>query len=199
MRVEKHRRAAIAQLGNDVANEKAAQRVEPGRRLVEEDQHGIVEKRLRQPRSLHHAFAVATHRPIGGFQQIDSGKQSVDAHVEVGTREPIEPPVEAQQLACGQAVVKSKVLGQESDAGARQSIAKRLTQHAPVAAVGMHQAEEHLDRGGFAGAVRAEKSGKISPARTDSERSATASVGPNHLRSPCVSMTRSLTAAILPS
>jgi len=77
--------------------------------------------------------------------------------------------VEAQQLACGQAVVKSKVLGQESDAGTRQSIAKRLTQHTPVAAVGMHQAEEHLDRGGFAGAVRAEKSEDFTSAHRQRE------------------------------
>ena len=54
VRAEEHRPALVAQLENQRADVAAAERIEPGHRLVEEDQLRVVEQRLRDADALHH-------------------------------------------------------------------------------------------------------------------------------------------------
>ena len=56
MRAEENRPALIAQLQDQLPNVTPAQRIEPGHRLVEEDDLRIVEQRLRDADPLDHAF-----------------------------------------------------------------------------------------------------------------------------------------------
>jgi len=79
MRVEEHGGAAISQFRHDVADEQTSKRIETGRGLVEKDERRSIEQRLRQPRALRHALAVAAKRTIGGIRQIDAYQQLVDA------------------------------------------------------------------------------------------------------------------------
>ena len=54
VRAEEDRAALIAQLEDQRADVAAAERIEPGHRLVEEDHLGIVDERLRDADALHH-------------------------------------------------------------------------------------------------------------------------------------------------
>ena len=157
MRIEEHRDPVGAQLVDDAAHQQPAQRIEPGGRLVQEDELRIVQQRLRQPHALEHALAVAAQRAIGGVQQVDARQQPIDAGVQRDAAQPIEPPVEPQQLGRGERVVKAEMLGKKADARADRAIAERRAQHVPRAGRRRDQRQQHLDRRGLAGAVRPEK------------------------------------------
>ena len=92
VRVEEHRRAARAQLADDVAHEQAAERIEARRRLVEEDERGLVEQRLGEADALQHALAVAAQLAVGGVEQVDAREQLVDARLERRARSPYSRP-----------------------------------------------------------------------------------------------------------
>jgi hypothetical protein len=47
------------------------ERVEPGRRLVEKREHGVVDERLRELHALLHAGRVRAHRPVTLLEQAD--------------------------------------------------------------------------------------------------------------------------------
>jgi len=62
VRAEEHGAAAIAQPQDQLTNLAAAERVEPRHRLVEEDDLGIVEQRLRDADALQHALGELAQR-----------------------------------------------------------------------------------------------------------------------------------------
>ena len=157
MGIEKHRDPVGAQFVDDAAHQQSAQRVEPGGRLIEEDELRFVEQRLGQPHPLKHALAVAAQRAIGRVEQVDACQQPIDAGVQRNAAQTIEPAVKPQQLGRGERVVKAKVFGKKADARAGRAIAERCAQHVPRAGRRLDQRQQHLDRRGLAGAVRAEE------------------------------------------
>ena len=58
VRAEEHRASLIAQLQDQRADVAAAERIEPGHRLVEEHHLGVVQQRLRDPDPLDHALRI---------------------------------------------------------------------------------------------------------------------------------------------
>src|SRR5262249_42673410 len=85
------------------------------------------------------------------------GEQRVGLLLERAPQEPVEPAVEAEQLAPGEPVLEAEVLGQEADARARRAVADRSAEQRAAARRGRDQAQEHLERRGLARAVRAQE------------------------------------------
>ncbi len=65
--------------------------------------------------------------------------------------------MDTQELAPRQRIVESKVFRQEADARSRAPVADGRPEHRGAATRRWHEPEEHLDRGGLAGTVRAEE------------------------------------------
>ena len=64
----------------DVAPDRvAADRVEAGRRLVEEDDARAVDERGREVEAALHAAGVGLHAAVGGVLEVDDAQQVVDA------------------------------------------------------------------------------------------------------------------------
>ena len=65
-----------------LAHEAAPERVEAGGRLVEEDELGVIEQRLRQADPLLHALAVLAQAPVRGLRELEPAEQLADLVVE---------------------------------------------------------------------------------------------------------------------
>ncbi len=111
---EQHRRSAPAQRLHDLVEAEPERRVEPGGRLVEQQQARLAQQRLRQPQPLAHALGIGPDAPSGGLCQPDRSSSGSTA-----TRGALETGVEAQQLAARQRGVEGDVLGQEADVAPR--------------------------------------------------------------------------------
>ena len=168
MGIEKHRDPVGAQFGDDVAHQQPSQWIEAGGRLVQEHELRLVQQRLCQPHALQHALAVAAQRAIGRIDEVHAGQQSIDAGVQRAASQPIEAAVKPQQLRRRERVVKTEMLGKKADARARRAIAERGAEHLSRAGCRLDQRQQHLDRGGLAGAVRPEEPEDL--ARTHAER-----------------------------
>src|SRR6266850_5804719 len=119
VRVEEDRRPARPEIADEIADQQAAERVEPRGWLVEKDQFWIVDERLRQAGALQHALAVLPQRTLGRIEQIHAREQVLDADVERDAAEPVQSSVEPQQLAARPAVVKPEMFREEADARPR--------------------------------------------------------------------------------
>ena len=75
VRAEEHRPPLVAKLQDQIAHLAPADGIEPGHRLVEDDELRIVDERLREADALHHAFRVLADRPaaIGAKTRRDRG------------------------------------------------------------------------------------------------------------------------------
>ena len=71
VRAEENRPALVAQLQDQLAHVAAADRIETRHRLVEDDELGIVDERLREPDALHHALRVLAQRPAAVGAEAD--------------------------------------------------------------------------------------------------------------------------------
>ena len=149
--------AAVTELANQVADEQPAKRIESGCGLVEEHQLWLVEKRLRQSNTLQHPFAVSRNLPIRGIVQVHAQQQRVDPSFQRYPAQPVEPSVEAQQLAARQVIVKAEMLRKEPDPGADRTVANRRTEQGAAPARGRHEREQHFQRSRLAGAVWSEE------------------------------------------
>ena len=154
-RVE-HRAAFATKFEHEVSDLLAADRIEPGHRLVEHDQLGIAHQRLRDADALEHALGKLTQRPAARVIEPHAPDESVGAkaplapgHIEKGTHE-------IEKLLGREIFVKIGTLGQIAEAALGLAIGNRSSQHLGAAARRKHQAHEHFEGGGFARAVGAE-------------------------------------------
>ena len=76
---------------------------------------------------------------------------------ELGSRQAAELPVERHRLARGELAREVRLLGQEAEPGTRAGLRRRHAEDLEAPAGGPHEAEQHLQRRGLAGAVRAEQ------------------------------------------
>ncbi len=75
VRVQEDGRAPGLEVADHVADEEAAEGVEPRGGLVEEDELGLAEERLGQPDPLLHALAVLPEAPVCGIDELHATKQ----------------------------------------------------------------------------------------------------------------------------
>ena len=136
----------------------AAQRVEPRHRLVEEDDLGVVDQRLRDADALHHALRVLPQSACAVRRRGRPGRAAAVARWRrsaEGCR--TDPPKYVQQLFRRQVVVEIRVLGQKADAPAHVEAADRPAQDLRSAGGREDQLHQQLERRRLARAVGAEK------------------------------------------
>ena len=154
VRRQQDRPARLLELLDEVPQLPPRLRVEPGGRLVEEQQIGIADERARERQAL---FLSARQRDDARVALLLELHQRDDL---VRRRAPLEEAAEqAQRLADRQLVGELRLL--QLDA---QPLAQRLRigrpaepEHLDVARVGLRQPFADLDRRGLAGAVRTEQ------------------------------------------
>ena len=160
LRRQEQGRALADQAADDVPHAEAAARVEPGRRLVEEQQLGPPDERAAKVEPAAHAARVRLDDPVAGVGQLELLQQLRCASRGLGLRELVQPPEHDQVLAPGQVLVDRGVLpGQADD---RAKLLRLLddveARDRGVAGVRLQQRREDAHGRGLAGPVRAEQS-----------------------------------------
>ena len=89
--------------------------VEPGRRLVEEEDPRPVDERERQVEPALHPARVAAHLAVGGLGRGRRGEELVRARAALRARERLERRLQAQVLAAGQERVERGLLQRGAD------------------------------------------------------------------------------------
>ena len=93
----------------------SALRVEPGRRLVEEEHARTVDEREREVEAALHPARVAADLAIGRLGQPDALEELLGAALRSRPREPLEHRLEAQVVASGQQAVERRLLERGAD------------------------------------------------------------------------------------
>ena len=136
------------------------ERVEPGRRLVEKREHGVVDERLRELHALLHAGRVRAHRPVTLLEQADVPEQVRGPKPRRRAREAAQLGHVGEELRGRRARRQTIVLGRVADARpVLDRPARVASEHLDGARVGVDQPDQDLQRGRLAGAVRAQQTG----------------------------------------
>ena len=136
----------------------AAGRVEPRRRLVEEDEHRVVDERLRELHALPHPGRVAADRPVALLEQADVAQRVRGAGAGLAARQAAHLRHVAEELRRRDVPRQAVVLGHVAEPGPDRDVARRvLPERLGDALRRLEQAEEDADQGALAGAVRAEQ------------------------------------------
>ena len=97
--------------------------VEPGERLVGEQEARLVHQRARHRQPLQHAARVGARRAAGGVAQPDALEQRIGDRARVGHA--VEPREEGQVLVAGEIAVAVRLVRDDAD-GAAQLVVARL-------------------------------------------------------------------------
>jgi len=133
--------------------------VEPGRRLVEEDDRGLRDQRRRDVQPAPHASRIGLGGTVCGLRELEPLQQLVRAAGGLAPRQLREPPREAEVLTPREVGIDGRVLARETDpeAHALRVVRHVVTEHLGPAAVRREDGREDADRRRLAGAVRAEQ------------------------------------------
>ena len=155
---DQQRPAQAFEAAKPLPDEVAGLGVEPGRRLVEHHQVGVVDQRPgdQQP-ALHAPRKVVDLRP-GAVGEPDELQQLVGPAIGGGHRQPVIHAKGDQVLTHQQFGIQGHPLGDHADPGLDlPAVAQHVeAQHLQRPRAGRRDAGDHPDRGGFAGAVGAE-------------------------------------------
>ncbi len=157
----------IAQLQNEVADLATSERIETGHRLVEEDDLGVIDERLRDADALHHALRelAQLQPPLG--PDADTVERSGDTLLAIGGVVAEKLAEILEQFLGGQVVVEVGVFGKVADPLARRDVADRLAKNLGAPRRREDELHQQLQRGRLAGAVRSQKAEHL--ARLDRE------------------------------
>ena len=180
---------AAVVLGDERADPLLHRHVEPDRRLVEEEHLRPVQQRA-DHLDLHPlAEREVPHRLADEVADVEQLDQLVAQRRELGTRDPVDRPVQLERVERGQVPLELvAVAHHERDPAEEVALALRgdVAEHARLAGGRVEQPGEHLQRRRLAGAVRAEEADDLSLADLE-EMSSTART------SRCLRRTRLLT------
>jgi len=115
MTVQENRFALIAQSAEQLPYLRPPDRIEPIGRLVQDQQVGVMQQRLRQAEPLIHPFAEPFDRFVVAPGQSDKFQQFVTPAGDVGRRHPAETPIQAERRAGRVMLVDPEVFGQVAD------------------------------------------------------------------------------------
>jgi len=164
MGIEEYGGAAFSLVADDVTNEPAAHWVEAGSGLIEEGEFGLVDEGLSEADALQHTFRKATKAAIAMRGEADEIEISGNAVAELNRSESAEAAMKCEEFGGGEPVVKTKIFGKETNLATNFDARKRVIEDLGVTASRLDEAEQHLDDGAFAGAIRAEKSKDLAAA-----------------------------------
>ena len=157
MRGQEDRPAFLFQPQDQVADVAVRDRVKARRRLVEEQQLGIVDERLRDADALEHAFGERAQRLLAGSLQADHLQQLVHALLLDRAGQAEQAAVEADHFRSGHMLIEVGRLGQVGDLLLDINVAGGLAQNQDLARRREDQAQQSLDGRGLARAVGAEE------------------------------------------
>ena len=157
MRIQKYGGAAVALGANDVAHHAPPQRIESRRRLVEKNQFGLVNQRLRQSDALQHALGKILQAFVEVGRESHQLDQRGNALRELAGGNAAKTAVQVQKFCGRQPFVKPEIFRKEPDFSADFNVAGWRAQHQRLAARRFGEAQKHFDRCAFSRAVRAEE------------------------------------------
>ena len=153
--------------GVDVARR---HRIEGGRRLVEEEDVGIVQERPGEREALLHPAAEAAHAVVATVGKAEGFEQARDLVVQPPACHTVETAEECEVLGGTEALVQGGRLGQDACPAANADAVDRRVhpEHLDLAGVTAKHAVEQPDGRRLAGAVVTEQAERL--ARADLER-----------------------------
>jgi hypothetical protein len=136
----------------------AAARIQPGRRLVEEQHRRVRDQRGREVEPAAHAAGVGLGHALGCVGELEALEQLAGAGRRGLAAHAVEAADHHEVLLAGQVLVDGGVLAREPDLGAqRAGVADDVeARHAGAARVRLQEGREDADGRGLAGAVRPE-------------------------------------------
>ena len=157
---EEHRRPGVGDAVDELAHLAHLAGVEPVRGLVEHEHFGTAEQDACEAQPLAHALGVGLHLPVDGVAETGDGQRALE--VGVGELRSAGLPPELEVRHSREMRDERGGLDERPDpAEQRATRPNRLPEEARVAGGGMDQPEQHPERGGLPGAVRAEQSADL--------------------------------------
>ncbi len=159
MRGDDHRAAGVHVIDEDVFDVRARHRVDRFERLVEHKDARTVDHRRGQADLLGHAGGIVAHHDVRGGRQVECGDQVLRAGRGLGARHATQHACVDHQLHAGECGEDLFGLRHEADQafGGVHVLPYVVPQDHRHTAVRNQQTGEHVDRGGFAGAVGADQ------------------------------------------
>jgi hypothetical protein len=159
VRDQQDRLPGLVQLAHDLVQSDPALRVEPGRRLVEEQHGRAVHDRARDHQPLRHPAGECIDRLARDVREREPLEQRLGLHGGIGGAHPEVAAVEEKVLADAEAAVEGVVLGDDADElacerGPRDDVGAR---HPRTPLAGEHPGRQHSCRRGLAGPVGPEQ------------------------------------------
>ncbi len=149
----------------------ARDRIDAERRLVEEQQLGLVDQRAGQAQLLLHPAGQLARQAIPKRAEPGEPEQPVQSSPSFLGRHVVQVGVEIEVLLHGEVRVQAESLGHVGDAGLRRLRIRRqaLAQHDRVPARGPKHARQHTERGGLAGPIRPDETEQLPPTDLEAE------------------------------
>jgi hypothetical protein len=116
-----------------------------------------MDESLSEADALQHAFRKAAEAAVAMRGEADEIEISGNTVAELGRSDSAEAAMKREEFGGGQPVVETKLLRKETDLAANFDARKGVIQDLGVTATRLDEAEQHLDGGAFAGAIRAEE------------------------------------------
>ena len=156
---QEQRRAVVDELGDELPEVDARARVEPGRRLVHQQDPRTPDEARAEIEPAPHAARVGADEPLGGVGEAEAGERIRRAHLRVPAAQAVQLPHHLEVLAPRERLVDRCVLACEAEQPSRVLRSRDDVDavDARRARVGDQQRREHADDRRLAGAVRAEQ------------------------------------------
>jgi hypothetical protein len=160
LRREEDRDAVVpCQPAHLVPEGRAALDIEPGRRLVEEENPRRMDEGKREVEAPLHPAGVAAHLAVGGLGEADALEEKLATRGALRAREALEGRLQPQMLTAGEQRVEGRLLERGAD---RCTDLRALADdvepgHGRSARRRGEKRRQHVHRGRLAGAVRAEE------------------------------------------
>ena len=156
---QKQRGALALEVSNRIPDLVAAARVEPGGRLVEEEDPGLRQQARAQVEPPSHPPGVGPGRAVGCICQIEVAEQPIGAFGRLLPGEVEESPEHLEVLAPGQQLVDGSELAGQGDllANCGRLLGDVLAEDLGSARIRRDERGKDPDEGGLARAVRAEQ------------------------------------------
>ena len=157
---KQHRRPGVGDAVDQLAHFTHLAGVETVRGLVEHEHVGTAEQDAREAQPLAHALGVGLDLPVDGVAEAGDGQRALE--IGIGELRAARLPPELEVRHPGEVRDEGGGFDERADpAEQRATRPNRLPEEARVAGGGMDQTEQHSERGGLPGAVRAEQSADL--------------------------------------
>jgi hypothetical protein len=156
---EEDRYPVGGETADDLPHGTAATRVEPGGRLVEEDQARVADQGHREVQPAPHAPRISRGCLACHVGQVKAVQQGRGAPSGLGPAQAVQVRHQEQVLLAGEKVVDRRELAGDADRGAdRVGVVRQVVAgDAHLAAIGADQGGQDVHHGGLPGAVGAEQ------------------------------------------